>query len=263
MSISHTYKRSLFAVCTVFFLLVCTALSAHAHFPWINLEDGAIATGKELKWSVGWGHRFPLAGFMKGEDVAEMLVLGPDGNTKIEAASASELEFKSSQGLSKPGAYIVAGKRKVGFYTRTTEGSKSQSKKGLSNVISCSRSNSFMKSIANVDTATGKVDTVVGHAMEIVPLVNPASLRVGDYLPIRVMLKGKPYNGEFLASYGGLSTENGVFAYAAGTDKEGLGKVRILHSGVWLIKVDFKEPFADLSECDVESYMANLTFEVP
>ncbi len=258
-AISITYRSVFFALLLIF----CTGLPARAHFPWINLEDGSISANKNVKWTIGWGHRFPVAGFMKAADVEEMRVVGPDGGASAKAVSTSDLEFQSEEGLAQPGAYLVAVKRTASFYTKTTEGSKRQSKVGLENVLNCSRSNSFMKAVANVESDGGKVDTVVGHAMEIVPLANPASLRVGDYLPFRVLLKGKPHSTEFSATYGGFSTENGVYAYSAATDKEGFGKVRILSQGAWLIKVDFKEPFADLKECDEESYLATLAFEVP
>ncbi|MFH0782375.1 MAG: DUF4198 domain-containing protein [Pseudomonadota bacterium] len=257
------YRRIVVVACTTLSILACTGLSARAHFPWINLEDGHISSDKNLKWTVGWGHRFPMAALMKEADVEAMVIIGPDGGGQSKAVSTSELEFQSAEGLGKAGAYLVAVKRKASFYTKTTEGSKRQSKVGLTNVLSCSRSNSFMKAVANVDTTNGKVDTVVGHAMEIIPLVNPASLRVGDYLPFRVLFKGKPYRTEFSATYGGFSTEDAVWAYAAGTDKDGLGKVKILSSGAWLIKVNLDEPFADPKECDKESYLATLTFEVP
>lgn len=40
-------------------LLVATVVSAQAHFPWINMEDSNLVSGRNLKWTVGWGHRFP------------------------------------------------------------------------------------------------------------------------------------------------------------------------------------------------------------
>jgi uncharacterized GH25 family protein len=246
-------------------LLAVSVLPAHAHFPWINLEDGQIDVDRNLKWTVGWGHRFPISGMMKAENIEAMTVIGPDGSGQTKAIAASELEFQSESTLTKPGAYVVAMSRKPSFYTRTKGGSKRQSKAGLTDVISCSHGNSFMKAVANVGSAGsgGKVDAVAGHAMEIVPLANPASLKVGDFLPFKVLFKGKPHSGEFFATYSGFSTENGVWAYAATTDKEGMGKLKILHSGAWLLKVDTEEAYADPKECDKESYLADLTFEVP
>lgn len=244
-------------------LLAVSVSTAQAHFPWINLEDGRIEVDRNLKWTVGWGHRFPIAGLMKAENFETMAVIGPDGAGQNRAVAASELEFQSETTLTKPGAYLVAMNRQPSFYTKTKNGSKRQSKAGLSEVISCSHGNSFIKAVANVGNDSGRVDAVVGHVLEIVPLANPAGLKVGDYLPFRVLFKGKPHSGDFVATYGGFSTESGVWAYAASTDKEGMGKLKILHSGTWLLKVDNEEAYGDPKECDKESYLANLTFEVP
>lgn len=77
-----------------------------------------------------------------------------------------------------------------------------------------------------------------------------------------MLFKGKPFKTDFLATYGGFSTENGVFAYAASTDKDGMGKVRILAPGAWLIKVSHKLPYSDPEMCDTESFLADCTFEI-
>ncbi|MCB2215555.1 DUF4198 domain-containing protein [Desulfofustis glycolicus] len=257
------FRQHLITLLTAAAIIAGTALSAQAHFPWINMEDSNLAAGRNLKWTIGWGHRFPLSGLMSADAVGEMAIIGPDGAGKIGAEAVNDLQFQSIEGPSQPGAYIIAMSRATSFYTKTTEGSKRQSKKGLDNVLSCSRSNSFMKAIANVDGSNGTVDTVVGHAIEIVPLVNPAKLRVGDFLPFRVLYQDQPLKTEFYATYAGFSNDNGVFAYAAGTDKDGYGTVKILHSGAWLVTVSLKEPFADPEECDVESFRSALTFEIP
>lgn len=256
------FRRAAVVFCSLSLLAVSVS-TARAHFPWINLEDGQIEVDRNLKWTVGWGHRFPVAGMMKAEGVEAMAVIGPDGAGQSKAINTSDFEFQSEATLTKPGAYVVAMSRKPSFYTKTKDGSKRQSKAGLTNVISCSHGNSFLKAVANVGSGSGRVDAVAGHALEIVPLANPASLKVGDYLPFRVFFKGKPYSGEFFATYGGFSTENGVWAYAATTDKEGMGKLKILHAGAWLLKVDTEEAYVDPKECDKESYLADLTFEVP
>ncbi len=175
---------------------------------------------------------------------------------------ASELEFEPENNLSKPGSYIVAAKRKTGFYTKTTQGGKRQSKKGLSNVISCSLSHMSMKAILSVGEEQGAVDSKVGHPLEIIPMANPAELSAGDYLPIQLLLHGKPYKGKIFATYMGFSTEKDVFAYTSKTDRQGRGKIRILQPGIWLIKAEHIEPYPNQDECDVEKFIATLTLEV-
>ena len=246
-------------VCIFTIASLCT--QAYAHYPWINLTDYTPESGKALRMTIGWGHQYPLAGFLKN-DALESIYILDSGGKKQAIISTSELEFQSEESISEAGAYIVAAKRKAGFYTKTIEGGKSCSKKGLKNVIKCSHSHMCMKAIANVGEGKGRVDARIDHAMEIIPLVNPADLRAGDYLPVQVLLKGEPFKGKIYATYVGFSTEKDTFAYTTSTDKKGKGKIKILHSGVWMIKADHEEPYPDLSDCDVESFVATLTFEV-
>ncbi len=234
---------------------------AQAHFPWINLADYTPETGQSVKISIGWGHHYPFGGFLKKEDLENIFLIAPNG-TKVPIISTSVLEFESGESLVTPGAYIIAAKRKPGFYTKTTEGGKRQNKVGLKNVIRCSHSQMCMKAIVNVGDGKGKVDTPVGQPMEIILLRNPVDLRAGEYLPVRVLLHGKPFKGRIFATYAGFSTEKDVFAYTATTGRNGKGMIRILQPGVWMIKTEHQDPYPDSKKCDVESYIATLTFEV-
>ncbi|WP_321494936.1 DUF4198 domain-containing protein [uncultured Desulfobacter sp.] len=239
-----------------------TCAPAQAHFPWLLLEDGAISANRPLKWVIGFGHRFPLSGFMDGQDLEETVILGPGATDRIAVTELSGLQFSSPSPLKAQGSYVLAAKRQASFFTKTTEGYKRQPKKGLKNVLHSGYYHSYMKAVANVGQTPGKVDTVVGHDLEIVPLADPFTLRPGDDLPIKVIFRGKPFKTDFLATYGGFSTQDNVYGYAAGTDKDGMGKIRILSSGTWLIKVTYKEPYKDPDMCDEESFLATCTFEI-
>jgi len=242
-------------------LLTLFATPVHAHYPWINASDYTPETGSSLKMTLGWGHAYPLAGFLKKEAVETLEIAGP-GKIAPELVFASDLEIESKDSLTAPGAYIVAATRKAGFYTKTTQGGKQASKKNLKKVIKCSLSHMCMKAIVNVGEGTGKVDTRIGHPMEIIPLKNPGQLRAGEYLPVQVLYNGTPFKGHIFATFAGFSTEKETFAYATKTDKSGRAKIRILQPGVWLIKASHEQAYPDLTECDVESFIATLTFEV-
>lgn len=239
--------------------LFCT--QAQAHFPWINVDNYSPDTGDSAHITVGWGHRYPLGKFLKKSDLESMVMVGPDGG-KVAISSVSDLEFQPENNFSKPGSYLIASKRKTGFYTKTTQGGKRQSKEGLKNVIRCSKSQMSMKTIVNVGDGQGKIDGKVGHPLEILPLTNPAELKAGNYLDVQVLLHGKPYNDKIFATYMGFSTEKDVFAYTTKTDRQGKGRIRILQPGIWLIKAEHQQPYPDQDVCDVESFIATLTLEV-
>ncbi|MCB2218698.1 hypothetical protein [Desulfofustis glycolicus] len=78
-------KQHLVTLLTAAAIIAGTALSAQAHFPWINMEDSALTAGRNLKWTVGWGHRFPLSGLMRADGVGNMAVIGPNGSGTIGA----------------------------------------------------------------------------------------------------------------------------------------------------------------------------------
>ncbi|WP_417912365.1 DUF4198 domain-containing protein [Candidatus Electronema sp. TJ] len=239
------------------------AAEAQAHFNWINLGSYSIKTGQAATVNVASGHAYPLGGFLKAEDLESISLTDPAGQ-KAGLIAENQIELKSAEVLNSVGTYLVAAKRKVGFYSKTAEGGKRQSKEGLSNVILCSESNTGMKALLTVGGEPGPTvpPAEFGHPMEIIPLANPGALKAGDYFPVKVLLNGKPYKGRIFATHMGFSTDDDVFAYAASTNDEGEGRIRILQPGVWLLKAEHKEPYPDLKVCDVKSYTATLTMEV-
>lgn len=254
-------KKCLALLSATVFVLVLAHGMAHAHFSWLNIQRYMMQENSNVALTAGWGHLFPFDGFLVQDHVEDLFVLAPD-DSKIAMKATSELEFASEAPLAKAGTHIVAGQRKTGFYTKTTNGGMRQSKIGLDNVISCSLSTNSMKAIVTVGVAGGKADATVGHPLEIAPLADPANLKIGDYLPLRVLLNGQPHSTSFNATYAGFSMEPNVYAYAAKTDDEGKGRLRILAPGMWLIRVEYQEPYHDLNECDVRTYVATLTFQI-
>ena len=249
----------LFCISISILIFFCTPVCAH--YPWININDYTPETGSTLKLTIGWGHKYPLAGFLKSDSLENLKITGP-GKTNPNLTFVSDLEIESEESILEPGSYIVAAKRKAGFYSKTTEGGKRSSKKNLKNVIRCYFSHMCMKAVVNVGEGEGKVDVKIGHPIEIIPLKNPIDLRAGDYMPVQVICNGKPFKGNIYATFAGFSTEKDTFAYSTKTDKKGYGKIKILQSGVWLIKANLEEPYPDQNECDIESFIATLTFEI-
>ena len=145
--------------------------------------------------------------------------------------------------MKKEGAYLAVAKRKEGFSTKTTEGHKRQSKKGLKDVIQCSYSGMYAKAIVDVEKGGGKnLTKPLGHTLEIVPLEDPADLGEGGYMPVKVLYNNEPIRTELYATYVGFSTE-GAWAYTTKTNKDGIGRIKMLKSGIWLIKAGHKVPY--------------------
>ena len=251
----------------VFFLtliLQVTCYQADAHDMWLEVRDYTPQVGEEITLTLGYGHYLPTRTFMDKKDLEEIYVLDQEGN-KIGIKAYSDVEFKGEKTLKKEGTYLIAAKKKGGFFTKTTEGYKrGHSKKGLKNIIKCTYSEKYSKAVVNVEEAGGTAfSRVLGHDLEIVPMADPGALAQGDYLPIKVMLKGKPLSSNHVfATYVGFSTEKNTFAYATKTDKKGIAKIKMLESGVWLITTSHTEHYPDPKECDQYKFASSLTFEI-
>ncbi len=240
--------------------LLLSATAAQAHYPWLMASHYAPEQGRAATAFVGWGHVFPLEGFMAADRLESISMVGPDG--KKQALEAGEGVGYPTPELKAEGAYVLLATQKSGYYTRTTKGNKRQSKEGLDGVLYCSYSSNNMKAVLTVGNGDkGAADKRHGQVLEIVPLSNPADLRVGDFMEVQVLLRDEPYDGMVFSTYGGFSSE-GAYAYTIEPDNDGKASIRILHPGKWLVRANVRQPYPDSNVCDIESYTTTLTFQV-
>lgn len=236
------------------------AAGAHAHYPWLMASSFAPPEGRQATAYIAWGHAFPFESFMAADRIESVEIVSPDGKrTALSVNGTPGHETPELEG----GTYVLLASQQGGFYTRTRQGSKRQSKEGLSGVIKCSFSSNNMKAVLNVGGKSGG-DALGGsydQALEIVPLKDPSTLGVGDYMDVRITLRGEPYGGMVYATYAGFSTE-GAYAYTVEPRDDGTASIRILHPGQWLVRAKVEQPYPDPSVCDVESYTTTLTFGI-
>jgi len=248
----------------IILILGAACYQADAHDFWLEVRDYTPEIGEVITLTLGYGHYLPSREFMPNKDLEEIYMLDKKGR-KTGFNRYSDVEFRGEKPFKEEGTYLVVGKRKGGFFTKSTEGwKKGYSKKGLKNVIKCTYSEKYAKAIVNVGRPGGKVfSKMLGHDLEIIPLANPGDLTEGDYLPVRIIFKGKPlpYTPVY-ATYMGFSTEKNAFAYTTKTTPDGIAKIKILKSGVWLVRTDHEEAYPDSKECDHYKFAATLTFEV-
>ncbi len=257
--------RTVTLMVTGFFLWIFVSCSvASAHYLWINVSDYHPKVGEPIEVEIGWGHRFPVDETIDKEKFLKRIyVVGPDGST-LPLKPTSGIRFEvTKENVKKPGSYLVVAEVKEGFVTKTTDGYRLQSKKGLENAINCFRYDKRTKAVVNVEKGGKQFSRVMGHPLEIIPLKSPDKLKEGDDLPVKVLFKNEPLEGAYLdATYAGFSEEKGIFAHRSQTDKKGIGKITILKPGIWFVKADHKIPYSNPDECDDYSYCATLTFEV-
>ena len=256
-------------------IALCLSLSttmAFSHTFWLNVtnyfpEIYSAEYGARTIIYFGWGHRYPADNFLSAGKLGEFNLITPKGESKpIQPGQGGFLATELN--LPEKGTYIVAAALNPGFYTMYIEKGeihhKSVPKTGLGGVILSNHFEQYAKALINVSVSDSSYSRPVGHALEIIPMANPAGLKGGDYLPVQVLFKGKP--AKFFpvySTYAGFSTKDD-FAFATTTDSKGMAQIRILHHGPWLIKARIKLPAPDelKEKCNDMSYTATLSFEV-
>ncbi|MCK4427675.1 MAG: DUF4198 domain-containing protein [candidate division Zixibacteria bacterium] len=243
---------------------------ALAHTMWLNLSDYSPPVGGGVIVYFGWGHRYPVHDLLDQERfLRNLYLINPAG--KIEELSPNPGGLLATRiDFDKEGTYLATAELKPGFYTMWFEEGKINHrigpKTGLSNVMVSTYYQQFAKAIINVDTGDSNFVTPIGQKIEIVPLKNPISLKEGDYLPIRILYEGNPLSSypTIYATYLGFSTQHDTYAYTTTADREGIAEIKIIRSGVWMVKVNYKtHPTEELKDkCDELSYTATLSFEV-
>lgn len=246
---------NIFAMTLLFVLL---SASAFAHYPWITLHKGD-GRSADQRFELGWGHDFPHDGILSADRVDSLSLVKPGGDT-LELA-VKEDGIHTIDNLDTPGGYIVAAVQKGGYYTRTTRGGRQGSKADHLNAISCGFSNNTMKSIFSKGGKSVSFDHVLGHALEIVPLADPAALGKGDRFSIKVLFHGKPFTGTVNATWEGFEGDDG-YAVESASNKDGIAEIPLESDGLWMIMVHTSEAYPDTEVCDNLNYTSTLTFRI-
>ena len=263
-------------IISIFILSILFCLTglnvAFSHTLWLNATDYSPKIyspeyGAKTIIYFGWGHRYPVADFLSVKKLRSFNLITPEG--EIKKLQPGQDGFLATQlRLPDKGAYIVTASLKPGFYTMYAKNGKihhkTGPKAGLNGVILSLYFEQYAKALINAGETDSSLLKPVGHTLEIVPLQNPAKLRVGDFLPVKVLFRGKPARFcQVYATYTGFST-NDDFAFATTTDAKGIAKIRMLHYGPWLVKTNVKLPAPESlkDKCNEMSYTASLTFEI-
>jgi len=118
----------------------------------------------------------------------------------------------------------------------------------------------FLKTLLQVgDNRTGNIKTRIGTKLEIVPIDNPYTKKIGGTTQFQFW-----FDERVLADYTIFATNrdgDNVVTQKIVTDKEGKATVKLDRKGLWLIRlVVMKRCQRNCGEADWESYWGALTF---
>ncbi|PIU31873.1 MAG: hypothetical protein COT06_05800 [Syntrophobacteraceae bacterium CG07_land_8_20_14_0_80_61_8] len=260
-----TIQKAARILATAVLLSAVQVSVGHAHDTWITMQDYVLSKSKPAVLTVASSHHFPALEneFMTQDRIDKVILMSSDGK-ELSAAAQGDKDYQSEVPLDAQGTYMAVAIPQHGFSSKTTEGyQRGKSKKDLKNVIECRYSERYGKALFTVGTPGGDVfSRSLGHKMEIIPMKDPAMLKEGDDLPVKVLIEGQPARTYVYGTYAGFSSESNTFAYTTYADKEGIAKIKIIKAGTWLLLAKQEMPYSDPTVCDKLSYAASLTFQV-
>ncbi|MHA7834265.1 MAG: DUF4198 domain-containing protein, partial [Algiphilus sp.] len=185
---------------------------------------------------------------LEAERVAELHRIDGDGHA--QALTVTSQNRWHAESAAAPGA-MLAGLQTPGFWSRTPEGGRPQSRASLENVSRCSHShNGFKALIGGVDALQAVSTAPLGHPLEIVP--SPGG---SEALAVRLQLRGKPTEGTLtVTAIGDASVQEWRIA------RDGVTDIPLGGKGPWLLHSEHREAYGDPAVCDERVF--NATFYV-
>lgn len=246
-------------------MLMCPVVAAEAHDFWINAKA---PEGGVLKAEAGYGHHYPEPEPISEEELPlfdPLKLITPEGTTEMQLPSkalSDDFKYEVKAELKK-GSYLVVGAIQPACWSNGEGGWKMQDRTQRPDASYVGEYVVFAKAMLNVEGSdeASLVTKPVGQRFEIVPQANPATVKAGDKLPLRVLLDGKPLKtAEVKATFAGFS-DKGYKAFYGRTDTDGMIDFMPLKGGYWIVVAQHKIP-QDKTRCDETTLVASLTFDI-
>ncbi|MDR1109872.1 MAG: DUF4198 domain-containing protein [Deltaproteobacteria bacterium] len=249
----------------LFLLSMLFAWPAQAHDFWAGVDKATL--GEPAIVFLGFSDDFPIGEEITAEDYAKRYMpaklIGDKGELGLEPGAKANV----FQGVSplENGTYFVVTESQNSFVSRTPSGPSWKSKLEEPEATACFYGAVYGKNLFVLGEA-GDEDFIarpLGQKLEIVPQLDPGTLKPGDKFPVKVLLDGQPLAGANVgAFFAGFTADNEALAFSQATDQDGQVEIIPLRPGEWLAKVNHMNPYSDTKVCDRESYSASLAFTI-
>lgn len=255
--------------------LLCTATLAQAHDLWVT-APATLSPSETLKADLSYSHDFPYPDEIPADrlHIFEPLhIASPDGTKKDLVQQGKNYQYVSESQLAK-GSYVLTANYRPTFWSEFADDKWAQGDLTKNpTAVACQQAQMFGKSIVVVDGGENleAISRPIGQELEIVPLANPNSAKVGKLFPVRVLFQGKPLADEIVTATAdtiALMDEEATHdhrepqIFSGKTDKEGKVNIIPLVEGFWKVKVKHKTPFANQKQCHENSLSATLAMQI-
>lgn len=218
------------------FLLAVSAGSGLAHEFFVVPEEWHTYTvGQSVPVSA-----FSTHVFIRGEELepAGYTELGYLGKKLPLSANENRLTYDSKVTLEGPGAAIITGHRLPMLYSQTPKGGADGGRDVNPDATKVTLYEKFAKLILPVGGKADGYNKVAGQRLEIIPMSDIATAKVGDEISFRVLLDGKPAMFDMVyATYSGFSDIPSAWAFCASPVAHGEARVKLTAAGLWNVRV--------------------------
>jgi uncharacterized GH25 family protein len=250
-------------------MLVFCAIPALSHELILKPTSFAAPGGKELPIELQSTHVF-----IEKEEVEDIstITAGIFQNGKLvesplkpnEPDLRIDFSVKIPEGNSST---LVIANKSGDIWSVTPDGWKAGTRKSLEDqgikVTRASLTDKFVKTVINPSSSDKNFGTVTGQELEVVPLTNPADVKVGQYFQVKILFKGQPSAIPVFATYDGFVKEfQNTYAYYTESDSEGIANIKITSPGLWVIRASKDNEPGVEGEYDTRSLRSILTIQV-
>ena len=161
----------------------------------------------------------------------DLSLSGPGGRRPIDRATWTERDPRSTVRVSvgPPGTYVVGAAIGAG-----PTGAQPTAAKTLLAVTDAAGHLLPAAALRAASAATAPL----GYDVELVPLVDPYALGVGDTLPVQARVGGQPLAHAAVSAGGTIGTSTAAMpVQSLTTDAAGRADVRLTHDGHWFVAV--------------------------
>ena len=253
-------KKCLFPFLLAFFIMGIAQASAHEFL--LKPVQFEVSPGMTLPFSVVSCHVFMISEEQEPLKDVEVTLHGKNTATPVDLSPNKD--FMTLDGrvpTNEEGTVILAGHRKGIVWTKTTKGWQQAPKNMCKGVLHSGKYEKFCKTLITIGKDDDGWKKQLGHKLEIVPLDDPTTAKPGDTLRFQVLFNGTPFPTEAWATYDGFTLVPNTYAYYTEGGDNGIIRVKIDHTGTWMVRV--KNKISEQTPThDIHEYRAVLVFHV-
>jgi len=199
----------------------------------------------------------------------------PSSSLSLQNLRVDDSVLRAEVNLTTPGYSIAAAStRPNGIELAPPSFEKYLQHEGLNHVLNYraahkeanepgrERYSKYVKTLLRLGDATGGFDRLVGFPIEIIPLVDPASLHPGQPLPLRVIFRGQPAPDLQIEAAWLTADGKATRKIAGRTGPDGHLNVLLPAAGTYKFHTVLMERCQDTAAADWESFWSSLTLEI-